>query len=176
MSCKDCFILSSSSYCVQWSWTILAILVESHQRNIPVELFWNLVFGRSSPKKLSSRITLKSGFWSTRTCHLKVSIFSTGSHFVQLSGRILATLVASHSSNISVKLFRNRSIGSRRRCRFFLFLAQAAILFSGAEQFSNFGSGSSQKHFRKMISETMSFKGFCIFSSGGHFFSNEERF
>ena len=33
------------------------------------------------------------------------SIFSSGSHFVQPSGTILAILVTSHKKNISVKLF-----------------------------------------------------------------------
>ena len=33
------------------------------------------------------------------------SIFSSGGHFVQWSGMILAILVAGHPRNISVKLF-----------------------------------------------------------------------
>ena len=33
------------------------------------------------------------------------SIFSSGSHFIQLSGTILAILVEGHPRNISVKLF-----------------------------------------------------------------------
>ena len=40
-----------------------------------------------------------------------VSIFSSGDHFVQLSGAILAYLVEGHPRNISVKLFENWSIG-----------------------------------------------------------------
>ena len=39
------------------------------------------------------------------------SIFSSGGHYVQPSGTILAYLVKGHSRNISVKLFENWSIG-----------------------------------------------------------------
>ena len=57
----------------------------------------------------------------------------------------------------------------------FLFCALVAILFSGAEQLSNFDRWSPKEHFcdyfeiRPLVQEEMSFKGFSIFSSGGHF-------
>ena len=63
-------------------------------------------FGRGPPKNSFCEIILKSVHWSMR-CHLKVFffIFSSGGHFVQWSGTILATLVEGHQRNISVKLF-----------------------------------------------------------------------
>ena len=39
------------------------------------------------------------------------SIFSSGGHFIQRSGKILAILVDGHPSYIFVKLFRNLSNG-----------------------------------------------------------------
>ena len=57
------------------------------------------------------------------------SIFSSGSHFVQRSGTILAILVEGHSRNIPIKLFQNPLTG------YFLFLALVAILFSGTKPF-----------------------------------------
>ena len=39
------------------------------------------------------------------------SIYSSGGHFVQHSGKILAILVEGHQRNISVNLFCNRVIG-----------------------------------------------------------------
>ena len=38
----SCF--SSGGHFVQWSKTILAILVEGHSRNISMKLFWNRLF------------------------------------------------------------------------------------------------------------------------------------
>ena len=60
------------------------------------------------------------------------SIFSSGGHFVQQSGTILAILVEGHPRNISVKFFLKSFLWSRMRCnlKVFLFLALAAILFS----------------------------------------------
>ena len=134
------FFFSSGGHFVQWSRTILALFV------------------RGSPKKHFCEIILKSVHWSRR-CHLEVfSIFRSGSHFVQQSRTILAILVEGYQRNISVKLFWKRSIGleddviskehfhnfflksghwSLRWChlKVFLFLALAAILFSGAERF-----------------------------------------
>ena len=45
MSFKGSSSYSSGSRFVQWSGTILAILVEGHPRNISVELFCNRVIG-----------------------------------------------------------------------------------------------------------------------------------
>ena len=60
------------------------------------------------------------------------SIFSSGGHFVQQSGTILAILVEGHPRNISVKFFLKSFLWSRMRynLKVFLFLALAAILFS----------------------------------------------
>ena len=72
-----------------------------------------------------------------------------------------------------------------RRCRFkvFLFLALAANLLSGTEPLGNFGRGCPKEHSCKIISKSVhwfrsilsklltdekTFKGFSIFSSGGH--------
>ena len=68
------------------------------------------------------------------------SIFSSGSHFVQPSGTILAILVEGHLRNIPVKLFQNpfSGLGGDVVLRFFYFLALVAILFSGAEPFRQF--------------------------------------
>ena len=65
------------------------------------------IFGRS-PKEHFCVITciLKSGHWPRRRCCLKVYLFfSSGGHFVQQSGTILATLVEGHPRNISENLF-----------------------------------------------------------------------
>ena len=40
-----------------------------------------------------------------------LSIFSSGDHFVEQSGTILAILVNDHTRKLSVKLFLNRSTG-----------------------------------------------------------------
>ena len=73
-----------------------------------------------------------------------VSIFSSGSHFVQSNITIFAILVEGHPRKISVKLFE---IGhrSRRLChlKVFLFLAIMAIL----SHLSNFGRGSPKENF-----------------------------
>ena len=54
-------------------------------------------FGRGSLKEHFSEIILKSGHWPRRRCCLMFfSIFSSGGHFVQPSGTILALLVEGH--------------------------------------------------------------------------------
>ena len=57
----------------------------------------------------------------------------------------------------------------------FLFIALAAILFHVADRLCNFGRGSTKKHSCIIISKSILFfqekklfKGFSIFSSGGH--------
>ena len=63
-------------------------------------------------KEHSCVIILKSADWPRRRCYFtSFSIFSSGGHFVQRSGTILAILVEGHLRNICVKLFRNRPIG-----------------------------------------------------------------
>ena len=94
-------------------------------------------FGRGSPKEHFNKIILKSGHWPRRR-YLKVFLFlSSGGHFVQWSGTILAILVEDHPRNISVKLILKSGHWPRRRChlKVFLFLALVAICFSGAEPF-----------------------------------------
>ena len=66
MSFKGFSFFRSGGQFVQWSRTILAILVEGHPRNIPVELFeiWPLVYQDMSFKAfsiLSSGAFLLSG-------------------------------------------------------------------------------------------------------------------
>ena len=51
-------------------------------------------FGRGSPKEHFCEIIFKLGHWLRRRCHLKVFlIFSSGGHFVQQSGTIIAILI-----------------------------------------------------------------------------------
>ena len=58
--------------------------------------------GRGSSKEHSGEIILKLAHWPRRRCCLKgFSIFSSGGHFVQPSGTILAILVEGHPKNIS---------------------------------------------------------------------------
>ena len=58
----------------------------------------------------------------------------------------------------------------------FLFFALTAILFSGADHFSNFSRGSSKEHFCEIILKSAHWpgrrcrlKGFSILSFDGHF-------
>ena len=68
-------------------------------------------FGKGALEKHFCEITLQSGHWHGR-CQLKVfSIFSSGGHFVQRSGTILAILVEGHSRSIPVKLFQTPLTG-----------------------------------------------------------------
>ena len=70
------------------------------------------------------------------------SIFNSGDHFVQQSRTILAILVKGDKRNISVKSLLIRPLAKNMfKGSFFLILALAAILFSRAELFSNFGKG-----------------------------------
>ena len=50
-------------------------------------------FGKGSLEEHFCEIILKSGHWPRRRCCLKVFYFSSGGHFVQQSGIILAILV-----------------------------------------------------------------------------------
>ena len=56
-------------------------------------------FGRGLPKEQFCEIILKSDHWSRRRCHLTVFFFSSGGHFVQCSGTILAILEEGHTRN-----------------------------------------------------------------------------
>ena len=60
------------------------------------------------------------------------SIFSSGGHFIQLSGTIIAVLVKDDKRNTSVKLLNT---SAESLLKVFLFLALAAILFSQVEPF-----------------------------------------
>ena len=127
MTFKGLSIFSFGGHFVQWSGTILAILIEGCPRNISVKLFINRAtglggdgfflalvplcsaernhfsnFGRGSPKEHFCEIILKSGHWPSRRCF---STFSSGGHFVQWSVTILAILIEGHLRNLSVKLF-----------------------------------------------------------------------
>ena len=87
MSFKGFSIFSSDRHFVQWSGTILAILIEGHPRNISVNHF---EIGLLAWKEMSFK-----GF----------SIFSSDGHLAQRSGTILAILVKGLQGNICVKLF-----------------------------------------------------------------------
>ena len=67
-------------------------------------------FGRGSFKEHFYEIILKLRHWPTSVVK-RVFFFSSGGHFVQPSGTILAYFVEGHPRNISVKLFKNWSIG-----------------------------------------------------------------
>ena len=118
-------ILNSGGHLVQWSETILAILVQSHERYISVKLFWNWA--------ISMRGDVIWWF---------ISIFSSGGHLVQWSETILAILVQGHLKNISVKLFCNWDIKLRRdvvQSYFSIFSSGAweAMSFKGFSIFSS---------------------------------------
>ena len=103
-------------------------------------------FGRGSFKEHFYEIILKLGHW-LRVDVVKVSsIFSSGGHFVQLSGTILAYLVEGRNFSIFSRVSPTKHFCeiilnlvhwsmSRYHLKAFLFLALAAILFIGAEQF-----------------------------------------
>ena len=64
------------------------------------------------------------------------SIFSSGGHFVQWGGTILAILVEGHPRDISVKLFLKSVHLSRRRCHLSFFSIFSSS--SGAEPLKQF--------------------------------------
>ena len=62
-------------------------------------------FSRGSPKEHFYEIIWKSGYWSKRRCHLKISLFlALEAILFQQSRTTLAILVDDHPRNISVKL------------------------------------------------------------------------
>ena len=94
-------------------------MVEDHPRNLPVNYF--------KIDALVKKEKLFKGF----------SIFSSGGHLVQRSGKVCGILVDSHLRNIPVKLFQNLSTDLAEECvkSLFLFIALAAILFNVAKSF-----------------------------------------
>ena len=83
----------------------------------------------------------------------------------------------SHLRNIPVKLFQNLSTDLAEEVvkSLFLFIALVAILFNVAESFEQFWLRVTQEAFlynyfkiHLLVQEKKSFKGFSIFSSGGH--------
>ena len=86
-------------------------------------------------------------------------------------------MVDSHLRNIPVKLFQNLSTDLAEEVveSIFLFIALAAILFNVAEFFEQFWYRVTQETFlcnyfksHLLVQEKKLFKGFSIFSSGGH--------
>ena len=83
-----------------------------------------------------------------------------------------------------MKLFQNLSIDLAEEVKsLFLFIALVAILFNVAEFFEQFWKRVTQGTFlynyfkiHPLVQEKKSFKGFSIFSSGGHFVQRAERF
>ena len=115
----------SGLHFAQWSRTIWAILVEDLPRNNPNKFCWNL------PGSYGGVV------WSV--CFF--SIFSSGHHFVQLRGTVWAILVEDLPKNYPIKFGWNLPSGYWRDVVwrfFFLFLALATILCSGAERFEQF--------------------------------------
>ena len=105
------------------------------------------------------------------------SIFSSGSQFNQRSDTISEILVDSHLRNIPVKLFQNlpTDLAGEVAKSLFLFRALAAILFNIAESFDQFWKRVTQETFlynyfkiNLLVQEKKLYKGFSIFSSGGH--------
>ena len=92
-------------------------------------------------------------------------------------------MVDSHLRNIPVKLFQNLSTDLAEEIvkSLFLFIAQAAILFNVEESFEQFWYRVTQETFlyiyfkiHLLVQEKKSFKGFSIFSSGGHLVQRSE--
>ena len=86
-------------------------------------------------------------------------------------------MVHSLLRNIAVKLFQNLSTDLAEEVvkSIFLFIALAAILFNVAESFEKFWLRVTQEtilynyfEIHLLVPEKKSFKGFSIFSSGGH--------
>ena len=82
-----------------------------------------------------------------------------------------------------MKLFQNLSIDIAEEVvkSLFLFIALAAILFNVAESFEKFWQRATQETFlynyfkiHYLIQEKKSFKGFSIFSCGGHLVQRSE--
>ena len=86
-------------------------------------------FGGQSPKELKEEKSFKVFF----------SIFSSGGHLVQRSGAVSAILLEGHPRNLPVFISKSMHWLRRRSgLKVFLFLALAAILFNGAEEFEQF--------------------------------------
>ena len=150
-------IFSSCGHFVQQSGTIWAMFLQG-------TFLWNYF-------KIGQLALEEMSFYES-------SIFSSGGHFVQQSRTILAIFDKLQQGIIRMKLFWNGPIGLGEDVvlRVFLFLALAAILFSGAEPFWHFGKGSSKEHSCKIIlfsahwpRRRCHLKGFSIFSFEGHF-------
>ena len=85
-------------------------------------------------------------------------------------------MVDSHLRNIPMKLFQNLSTNLAEVVKsLFLFIGLVAILFNIAESFEQFWKRVTQETFlynyfkiHLLVQEKKSFKGFSIFSSGGH--------
>ena len=86
---KDFSFSSMGGHLVYPSGIFLAILVRSHIGNIPIkfESHWPMV---------QEELAFKANY-------SQFSIFSSGGHFFQRSGTVLAILVEGHLSNLSMK-------------------------------------------------------------------------
>ena len=72
------------------------------------------------------------------------STFSSGNHFVQRSGTILAILIDGHSRTILVKIYRNRAIGLQKmswKCIFSIFSSGSHFYSAERTNLSNFVRG-----------------------------------
>ena len=136
-------------------------------------------FCGQSPKEHSCIIFLKSMHWLRRRSQLNVFLFlqlwrptcSTERNGLSNFGRGLPKKHSCEIISKSVHRFSRRVVNS-----LFLFIALAAILFNVAESFEQFRKRLTQEAFlynyfkiHLLVLEKKSFKGFSIFSSGGHF-------
>ena len=122
-------IFCSGLHFVQWSGRIWAILVQDLPRNNP------------------SFVEILQVVMEAMLFEVFFSIFSSDRHFVQRRRAIWAILVEDLPKNYPSKFGWNRHSGYRGDVvwTFFLFLAMAAVLCSGAERFKKFGRGPPKK-------------------------------
>ena len=97
-------------------------------------------FGRGLAKEHFCIIISKSVHGFSRSCLKLFSIYSPGGHFVQQGGTFLNTFGGQSPKEHSCTIFSKSMNWLRRRShlKLFLFLALAAILFTGAEWFEQF--------------------------------------
>ena len=104
MSFKGFSIFSFSGHFIQPSGTIVVILVEGYKRNISVKFILKLGYwpwGGVGEGEMSFKVR----FYFPAGKEVSCLFFSSGSHFIQQSGTILANLVKGHKRNVSVKSF-----------------------------------------------------------------------
>ena len=76
-----------------------------------------------------------------KRCCVKISIFSSGDHFVWQNRSVRAILVQGLMRNMSEIILKFGQGFRRYSLKIFLFLALVAILIYGANHLGNFGRG-----------------------------------